>query len=78
MNATIPTNTTSSKPVRRGFAGIRCPLCGNDDVQTLDLDDCATFHCGGCEESYTTEDVRALLATWQKVLDWIEMAPSAE
>ena len=78
MSATLPLSTAPAKSVRRGFPGIRCPLCGNDDVQSLDLDDLQTFHCGGCEESYTTEDVRELLAGWQKVLTWIDGAPAVE
>lgn len=74
MNATL-----SSKPeaptVRKGFPGIRCPLCGSDDVQTISLDDLETCHCAGCEEDYTLDDVRQLVAAWGKVLAWVESAP---
>jgi transposase-like protein len=79
MNATIPMNTTPNSPANRGFPGLRCPLCGTtDDVQTLDLDDLQTFRCAGCDEQYTTDDVRELLAAWQRVLTWIDAAPIAD
>jgi hypothetical protein len=79
MNATHSTTPKTEAPsIRRGFPGLRCPLCGSDDVQSLDLDDLTTFRCAGCEESYSAGDVRELMAAWQRVLTWIEAAPEAK
>ncbi|HEY7309659.1 MAG TPA: hypothetical protein VH643_09910 [Gemmataceae bacterium] len=74
-------NATQSKPqtvalARRGFPGIRCPLCGSEDVQTLALDELTTFRCAGCEDEYTAGDVRELLSAWSAVLAWIDAAPA--
>lgn len=60
---------------KRGFPGLRCPLCGHDGIQSLDLDDLATFRCQECGDEYTAADVRELLSAWGRVLDWIETAP---
>jgi hypothetical protein len=68
-------NPSEPRTILRGFAELRCPLCGTADVQRLDLDDLYTFHCSGCDEEYTTDDVRQLLRQWQRVLTWIEAAP---
>jgi hypothetical protein len=64
---------------RRGFKGIRCPLCGSDsDTQTLELDNLDTFLCAGCDEDYTADDLRQAIAAWQRVLAWIDAAPAIE
>lgn len=64
---------------RHGFPGLRCPLCGTaDETQSIDLDDLQTIRCAGCGEDYRVDDVRELLATWQRVLDWIDAAPTVE
>jgi hypothetical protein len=74
MNATQ--NPSEPRTILRGFAELRCPLCGTaTDAQRLDLADLYTFHCSGCEEEYTIDDVRQLLRQWQRVLTWIEAAP---
>lgn len=77
MNATaIATNATPA-PVKRGFEGLKCPLCGgNDSAQSLDLDDLHNVHCGECGEEYTLDDVREMMAAWQRVLDWVALAPA--
>lgn len=76
MNATLSKSDAPS--IRRGFAGVRCPLCGSDDVQKIQLDDLETCHCSACEEDYTLDDVRQLVAAWQRVLLWIDAAPAIE
>ena len=77
--AASQTKPEATPAARRGFAGIRCPLCGSaDDVQSLDLDDLSTFRCGGCDEQYSLDDVRQLVASWQRVLTWIDAAPVVE
>ncbi len=64
---------------RRGFRGVRCPLCGSaDDTQTVELDNLDTFHCAGCDSEYTADDLREAIAAWQRVLTWIDAAPALE
>lgn len=63
------------KPVKRGFGTLPCILCGADCSISLDLDDCDTFRCGECEETFTASDVRNMLQMWGKVLAWVETAP---
>jgi hypothetical protein len=69
----------AKQPAQKGFPGLRCPLCGTAEyTQTLDLDDLDGLHCAGCGEDYTVDDVRELLASWQRVLEWIDTAPSRD
>lgn len=76
MNATLP--LTQTPPASKGFPGLRCPLCGSTDIQALYLDDLTTCRCTSCEEDYTLDDVRELVAAWSRVLNWIDSAPTAE
>ncbi len=67
---------TESDPVAKGFNGLVCPLCGNrESVQSLHLDDCATFTCTSCSEEYGVADVRAFFAAWTPMLSWLDTAP---
>jgi hypothetical protein len=79
MNATASprTNgTVSPAPVQRGFRGLRCPLCGNEDaIQSLDLDDLHTLHCAEYGDEYTLDDVRNLIVAWERLFAWIDLAP---
>ena len=69
-------STTASKLAHYGFYGLHCPQCGTtEDAQLLNLIDLQTFHCCGCDEQYTTDDIREMVAAWQKVLNWIDAAP---
>src|SRR5262245_36023478 len=60
----------------RGFS-LRCPLCGADATQALDLDDLETLHCAECEDTYSLADVCAIMAAWQQLIVWVEAAPLA-
>jgi transcription elongation factor Elf1 len=64
--------TTTAEPARRGFGPLRCISCGEEGVIRLDLDDCATLHCTDCEAEFGLDDVRALIAKWQRVVDWLD------
>jgi uncharacterized Zn finger protein len=56
-----------------------CPTCGEEQATiTLSLADCETLHCEDCGSDYTLDDVRSLIARWQRVLAWVEQAPRAE
>jgi uncharacterized protein (DUF983 family) len=73
---THPTTPTCSTPtpVSRGFV-LPCPKCGNaESCISLHLDDCETFTCRECDEEFTADDVRDLIAKWGKVLAWIDAA----
>lgn len=59
----------------RGFGHLPCPKCGEEAIVQIDLDDLNTCKCGECEEEFTTEDVRNLIAKWSSVLAWIDTAP---
>jgi hypothetical protein len=61
----------------RGFKGLSCPLCGNADATLrLYLDDCETVTCSECEEEFSLDVVRELVAAWTKVLAWVDAAPA--
>lgn len=73
----LATTRPATPSTRRGFSSLRCPLCGTaDETQCLDLDDLQTLHCAGCGEDYTLDDVRELIAAWQRLLAWIDAAPA--
>jgi hypothetical protein len=55
-----------------------CIKCGEEATVRLDLSDLDSFVCCSCDAEFTTADVRATLAEWQRVLSWIEAAPVAE
>ena len=77
MNArTIPMNTTP--PVRRGFGNLPCPCCGAQATVTVYMNDLASFHCTECDEDFDREQVEDFIRSWQRVLSWIDSAPSVE
>jgi hypothetical protein len=59
---------------KKGFGCLPCIRCGQEATVRLDLDDCATFTCGECEESWTADELREHLAKWQRVLAWVDAA----
>jgi hypothetical protein len=68
------TNGTTTRATRRGFAGLACLECGEKDTVQVALQD-MHFVCGSCGESFQASAVRAMLASWTRVLDWVETAP---
>lgn len=77
MNATIATanGKPEAKPVNRGFPGLRCPCCGETDSLSVDLDN-LYIRCRENECEVSMDEVRELIAQWQRVLAWLEMAPA--
>ncbi len=74
---TAAVRLTESDPVAKGFNGLACPLCGDrESVQSLHLDDCATFTCAACSDDYGVADVRAFFAAWTPMLSWLDTAPA--
>jgi Zn ribbon nucleic-acid-binding protein len=81
MNATLPINTSVAEtaPIKpRGFAGVKCIHCNEADAVTVRVADVATFHCVECGEDFGTDDVADMLARWQAVLAWVQLAPPVE
>lgn len=63
---------------QQGFGCLPCPKCGADAQIKWDLDDLSTFSCRECEDEFTREEVETFIARWQRVLSWIDSAPSQE
>lgn len=64
----------ASKPVR-GFPGLRCPKCGNENTLSVDLDYVASLRCTDCTDETTISEIQELLEKWQAFLSWIELTP---
>ncbi len=45
---------------------------------TLDVCDGDTLRCGGCEEEFTVDAVRELIASWGPLLAWVDLHPSRQ
>ena len=41
----------------------------------VSLNDVSQFHCGECDETFELSEVKALIAGWLQVIQWIEQAP---
>lgn len=67
---------TASK-IRKGFKA-RCPICGEDDSLKIHVEDVNTLTCGSCDNEVTTDDIREVMAGWQRLLKWIDSAPPIE
>lgn len=57
-----------------------CIKCHDADaVVTMDVDGTCLFHCGGCDEDFTPDDVRAHLKAqqdmWVPLLKWVDAYP---
>ena len=53
-----------------------CPRCGEDCLISVALHDGDTLTCTGCDEGYTVDDVRALVASWGPLLAWLDAHPA--
>lgn len=74
MPATMATATKASK----GFKVI-CPHCHDTDATvSLDLADVRKLSCSSCDETFSPEEARDLvaaeLARWDAVCRWVELA----
>jgi transcription elongation factor Elf1 len=65
-------------PKARGFGNLRCPLCGEEGLISLDLDDGATFRCGQCEDTFDAKAARAMIDPWERVLAWVSTCPTRD
>lgn len=54
---------------------LTCIKCGVEGLIKLHLDDCQTFECGECDETFTCDEVRDVVNQWGRMLAWVEAAP---
>ena len=67
--------TTMTDKTMTGM-NIRCLLCGSaEGARRLDLDHLRTISCDQCDESFTTDDLRAHIEQARRLLAWIDAAP---
>jgi transcription elongation factor Elf1 len=62
----------------RGFLGLPCLRCGEQDQLTIRLEALEfseAICCGACEAEYGVDDVQAAVEAWTRVLTWIGMSP---
>jgi hypothetical protein len=69
--------TFQPAPVKRGFPGLSCLGCGQEDTTSVHLDD-MTFRCSECDSTFTPAEVAEQLERWRRVLSWVETAPAVE
>lgn len=54
---------------------VPCPKCGdNEGSVSVYLDDLEQCFCHACDEQFSLDDVRAIIAAWQPVLNWLATA----
>jgi len=53
-----------------------CPKCLTESAVTVDVTDGETLACPKCDETYTTDDVEAVIESWQRVLPWLRAHPA--
>jgi transcription elongation factor Elf1 len=71
--------TAAPEAQARGFEGLTCLKCGEENYVQLDLQDVDRVYCTSCESEYSLrEDVAPAVAAWRRVLDWASLAPAAE
>ena len=75
MATETETETTTKGSTRRGFSGLACIKCGEADAIRVNVAD-MTFGCSSCDDEFDAEAVREHLASWARVLDWIELSPA--
>lgn len=77
------TDRTADLPTSppRGFPGLPCLRCGEVGDVNLNLNEITgdeALYCGNCDAKYGLDEVRDTVATWQKVLAWVDLAPIVE
>lgn len=65
---------TATKTTRKGFV-THCPHCGAESTLSVDLSDTSAMTCGDCDNEVTADDIRKVMAGWQRLLAWLDSAP---
>ena len=60
--------------VTRGFS-VPCLKCGETGSVRVALDDVSVFTCSSCDTEFTADEVRDAMASWSKLLRWLDTAP---
>lgn len=58
----------------KGF-NVKCVKCGQEECVSLAAHDLEQFSCSECGETFTAQDVVAMMKEWAALLKWIETAP---
>lgn len=78
-NTTATNAVPTCRPVKRGFNYLPCPRCGQEEatvsIDLHDLTDPEAIQCRDCDATFGIEEVRDIVAKWQRVLLWIDSAP---
>jgi hypothetical protein len=75
----MTTQTTNNGTVKAKGLLLPCPLCGEQQASvSLYLDDMDTCYCRDCENEFSLDTVRELIARWQRVLSWVDACPADE
>jgi hypothetical protein len=53
-----------------------CPKCTVKGVIRLDLDDGDTLTCMECDEGFSFNDVKAMIASWGPIIPWLDSHPA--
>ncbi len=61
--------------LQKGFQ-VHCPLCGEEDSLRINVDDVHNLTCSRCDGDLTADDIREVMAQWQRLLTWLETAPA--
>lgn len=55
-----------------------CVKCFAEAAVSLDLDDGDTLRCPACDETYTVDEVQAVVECWAKLLPWLKAHPARQ
>lgn len=77
MKTAETTTAVAAGEKAKGFPGLCCLKCGDENTVVLDLQD-GQFHCGNCDADYDCDEVRGHINLWLRVVAWVETIPDAE
>lgn len=66
-----------TKPQKRGFPGLCCLNCGEEDSIRINAADMLAV-CPECDAEFTADDIREKMAAWARLADWLDSAPVVE
>jgi hypothetical protein len=72
--ATAAPTTDADSP--RGWPGLRCPYCGNEDCVSVALADGA-LRCAECDDDLDRGELRRHAERWLAALAWLDALPPA-